>query len=61
MISQTLSEVIIYNDFKIDDFCNEHANRYDEYLFVYLHECGYKEKYTEEKQVQLILNPCDET
>ena len=56
--TETLSESIINDEFKIDDISNKYANKYDEHLFVYLHGCGLKEKYNEEKHVDLVLNPC---
>ena len=41
--------------------CNEVVNRYDEHLFVYLHGFGLKEKYCEDKHVDLVLTPWDES
>ena len=58
--TETLSDCIINDEFKIDDITNEYANKYDEHLFVYLHGYGLKEKHNEEKHVDLVLTPCDQ-
>ena len=59
--TDTLSEKYIKDDLKIEDLCNEVANKYDEHLFVYLHGYGLKEKYSEDKHVDIVLTPWEET
>ena len=59
--TDTLSVKFIQDDLKIDDLCNVVANRYDEHLFVYLHGFGLKENYCEDKHVDLMLTPWDES
>ena len=58
--TDTLSEKYIKDDLKIEDLCNEVPNKYDEHLFVYLHGYGLKEKYSEDKHVDIVLTPWDE-
>ena len=58
--TDTLSEKYIKDDLKIEDLCNEVHNEYDEHLFVYLHGYGLKEKYSEDKHVDIVLTPWEE-
>ena len=58
--TDTLSEKYIKDDLKIEDLCNEVPNKYDEHLFVYLHGYGLKEKYSEDKHVDIVLSHWEE-